>query len=429
MSLIILFFAIAFFLLTGIPIGVALAAAMLVLLVFDPVTSVEFIAQSLYSGLDSFILIALPFFIMAGTIMEKAGISQKLVNAANSVVGNVTGSLGMVSIITCMLFGAVSGSAIATVAAVGSIMLPEMVKAGYDKKYATGLIAVAGSLGMIIPPSSPMIVYGVINNVSINALFMAGIVPGLSLASLLMLVNYYYSKKNGFLGNKSKLKIRNVLSSFWDAKFALFMPILILGGIYTGIFTPTEAAVVACSYGLFVGVFIYKTLDVRKIWDVYKSSTSFIGAILFTFAPAGALGAIFAYLKVPEKITSGFLSITSNTTLILLLIFVLLIAAGMFMETTPLIIILSPLLLTVATAIDVNPVHFGIFMVISVTVGLVTPPVAMNLFVAQAMTGINMMTIARAALPFILTLAFTALLIMYFPEISLGLLKLLDIPH
>ena len=431
MALLILFLSIAFFLITGVPIGVALAVAMIVLIIYEPVTSFEFIAQSLYSELDNFIFIAIPFFMIAGSIMEKGGLSKRLVNAANSIIGNVHGSLGMVAILTSALFGAVSGSAIATVAAIGSIMIPEMTKEGYDLKYSAGLIAVSGSLGMIVPPSIPLVVFGVINNISINALFMSGIGPAIVLTTLLMTVNYFYSKKRGYGDNTNdkKINLRNIVKNVWDAKWALFMPIIILGGIYSGVFTATEASVVACTYGIIVGFFIYKELTFKSLWEVYKSTTSFSGAMMFTFAPAGALGAMFSYLNVPNTIKEGMFNITSNQIGILLMIFVILVIAGMFMETSPIIIILSPLLMTIALEIGVNPVHFGIFMVTSVVLGIVTPPVALNLFVAQTLTGINMMKIARVATPFIIVFFITALLVMFFPDISLLLLRILNIPH
>ena len=412
-------------LLLGVPIGVSLACSVLILLTVNPLTTTEFVAQALYSGLDSFTLISLPFFMIAGTIMEAGGISKRIVNAANSIVGNITGSLGMVTIIACMFFGAVSGSAIATVAAIGGIMLPAMVKSGYDKVYATALVAIAGSLGMIIPPSTPMVVYGVTNNVSIGDLFMAGFLPGLLIGGALMVVNYVICKHKGYgVGIKHKVSGKNIGKAFWDAKWALFMPLIILGGIYSGIVTPTEASVVACVYGILVGLLVYKELTFKKLWQMFKDNTCFIGAMLFTFAPAGALSSIFAYLKVPDMITRFFTGITTNQQLILLMMLVLLLIVGMFLETTPSIILFSPILYPVATSVGVDPVHFGIFVVVALAMGLVTPPVAMDLFVAQSMTGISMLKIAKKAVPFLLAMFTAVLLITLIPEISMVLVKL-----
>lgn len=412
-------------LLLGVPIGVSLACSVLILLTVNPLTTTEFVAQALYSGLDSFTLISLPFFMIAGTIMEAGGISKRIVNAANSIVGNITGSLGMVTIIACMFFGAVSGSAIATVAAIGGIMLPAMVKSGYDKVYATALVAIAGSLGMIIPPSTPMVVYGVTNNVSIGDLFMAGFLPGLLIGGALMVVNYVICKRKGYgAGIKHKVSGKNIGKAFWDAKWALFMPLIILGGIYSGIVTPTEASVVACVYGILVGLLVYKELTFKKLWQMFKDNTCFIGAMLFTFAPAGALSSIFAYLKVPDMITRFFTGITTNQQLILLMMLVLLLIVGMFLETTPSIILFSPILYPVATSVGVDPVHFGIFVVVALAMGLVTPPVAMDLFVAQSMTGISMLKISKKAVPFLLAMFTAVLLITLIPEISMVLVKL-----
>ena len=412
-------------LLLGVPIGVSLACSVLILLTVNPLTTTEFVAQALYSGLDSFTLISLPFFMIAGTIMEAGGISKRIVNAANSIVGNITGSLGMVTIIACMFFGAVSGSAIATVAAIGGIMLPAMVKSGYDKVYATALVAIAGSLGMIIPPSTPMVVYGVTNNVSIGDLFMAGFLPGLLIGGALMIVNYVICKRKGYgAGIKHKVSGKNIGKAFWDAKWALFMPLIILGGIYSGIVTPTEASVVACVYGILVGLLVYKELTFKKLWQMFKDNTCFIGAMLFTFAPAGALSSIFAYLKVPDMITRFFTGITTNQQLILLMMLVLLLIVGMFLETTPSIILFSPILYPVATSVGVDPVHFGIFVVVALAMGLVTPPVAMDLFVAQSMTGISMLKISKKAVPFLLAMFTAVLLITLIPEISMVLVKL-----
>ena len=408
----------------GVPIGVSIACAMLALIHFAPITKLTFIAQSLYSGLDNFTLLSLPFFMIAGTIMEGGGISRRIVKAANSAIGNVTGSLGMVSIIACMFFGAVSGSAIATVAAIGSIMLPAMDQEGYNRTYATALIAVAGSLGMIVPPSTPMVVYGVTNNVSIGALFMGGFLPAMVVGGLLMTVNYFTCKKYGWVGKNHRLSGKEIAKTFWDAKWALMMPVIILGGIYSGVVTPTEASVVGCSYGIIVGRFIYKELTWRNIWEMYKKNTSFIGAMLFTFAPAGALSAIFAYMKIPAKITAFFISISSNPYVILFMILILLLIVGMFLETTPSMLLISPILLAVVQEIGVHPVHFGIFMVLALCVGLVTPPVAMDLFVAQSMTGIDMISIARTGKWLILSMIAATLIILYVPWISLVLPKL-----
>lgn len=413
----------------GVPIGVSLAMGMLALIAVNPIMPMEFVAQSLYTGVASYTLIAIPFFMMAGSIMEMGGLSKRLVNAANSLVGNVTGNLGLVTILACMFFGAVSGSAMATVAAIGSIMLPEMVKAGYDKTYATALVAVAGSLGIIVPPSSPMVVFGVTNNVSIGALFMGGFGPAIVVGVLLMVINYIFCRKLGYHGSGSKVTLRGVLLAFKDAIWALIMPLIILGGIYSGVFTPTEAAVIACTYGILVGAFVYREFSFRSFWGILKSNVSFLGGLFFTFAPIGAMGAMFAYLKIPTLVTEFFLSITTNQHLIFLMIFALMIVVGMLMQSTPAILLFSPILMAVTTTVGINQVHFGVFMVVALALGFVTPPVAMNLFVAQTLTGINIVQITRKAWPFVITMIAATLVIMYVPQITLLPLDLLGIAY
>lgn len=425
----VMFLVMLVLLVIGVPIGVSLALGMLALIAVNPIMPMEFVAQSLYTGVASYTLIAIPFFMMSGSIMEVGGLSKRLVNAANSLVGNVTGNLGLVTILACMFFGAVSGSAMATVAAIGGIMLPEMARNGYDKTYATALAAVAGSLGIIVPPSSPMVVFGVTNNVSIGALFMGGFGPAIVVGVLLMVINYVYCKKHGYKGSGTKVSLRGVWLAFKDAIWALIMPLIILGGIYSGIFTPTEAAVIACTYGIFVGKFVYKEFTFKALWNILKSNVSFLGGLFFTFAPIGAMGAMFAYLKVPTLVTEFFLSITTNPHIIFLMIFALMIVVGMLMQSTPAILLFSPILMEVSTAVGINQVHFGVFMVVALALGFVTPPVAMNLFVAQTMTGINIVHITKKAWPFVITMIIATLIIMYVPQITLFPLDLLGIAY
>lgn len=421
----ILFITLFILLIIGVPIGVALAISMLALIFYNPVTPATYIAQSLYSGVANFTLLSLPFFIIAGNIMETGGISKRLVNVANGLIGNITGGLGYVAIISCMLFGAVSGSAPATVAAIGTVMLPEMVRNGYDKVYATALMACAGGLGVIVPPSYPMVVYGVTNDVSIGTMFMAGFLPAVVVGLCLGIVNYFYSKKKGYKGSKERQSLLDWLKSVWEAKWALLMPVVILGGIYSGVFTPTEAAVVATVYGLVVGAFIYKEFDIKNSFAVFKDSIASIGGMIFVFAPAAAMGSIFAYIGFPEAVKNFFLGISTNPNVILIFIYILMFFVGMFVQTTPAIVILSPILLTVVKAVGIDPVHFGIIMVITLCIAFVTPPVAVNLFVATSMTGISIDRITVQAIKFIIALFIALVLIGAIPEISLLLPRLL----
>ena len=411
-------------LLVGVPIGIALAGAMVLLLMVDPVTSMTFITQAMYTGVGNFTLLALPFFIISGSIMETGGISKRIVRFAKSILGSATGGQGMVAILACMFFGAISGSSPATVAAIGGIMIPQMVRAGYNKYYATALCAVAGGLGVIIPPSYPLVVYGITTNTSISDLFMAGWGPGILVGALLMAVNYVYSKKHGYLGSDVKFSVKNILREAWNAKLALLMPVIILGGIYSGIFTATEAGVVATVYGILVGKFIYREMSFKALWKMFKDNVPFIGGMMFVFAPAASLGAVFSMMGVTQAIQTFFLSMSSNLFVVMIPIILLLFLVGMFVQTTPAIVIFAPILLPIVKSLGMDPVQFGLVMDLSLAIAFVTPPVAANLFVATSMTGLGMLGIVRKAIPFIIMLFLAMILVSYIPAISMGLLWL-----
>ena len=309
----------AFFLI-GVPIGICLLLPIFVLIAYNSITTPQFIASIMYTGVATYTMIALPFFILAGNLMNAGGLSKRLVKIADSLVGRITGSLGMVAVIACMFFGAVSGSAPATVAAIGSIMLPEMVMAGYNKYYAVALITVAGSLGVIVPPSFPMVVYGVTMNVSIGDLFMAGIGPALLVGFILILINYIYCKKHHIVGTK-KFHLKDLVLSIKDGWPALMMPIIILGGIYGGVFTVTEASVVACVFSLLIGWFYYKELSMGETFQQLMGTSTFVGGTLLTLAPAAALGQIFAYMGITRSITRFFTNNIDSKLVVMILVF------------------------------------------------------------------------------------------------------------
>ena len=411
-------------LLIGVPIGIALAGSMILLLFVDPVTSMTFITQAMYTGVGNFTLLALPFFIISGSIMEKGGISKRIVSFANSLLGNTTGGLGMVSILACMFFGAISGSSPATVAAIGGIMIPQMIRAGYDKYYATALCAVAGGLGVIVPPSYPLVVYGITNNVSISDLFMAGWGPAILVGALLMIVNYFYSKKHGYTGTDVKFSVGNALKELWNAKWAMLMPVIILGGIYSGVFTATEAGVVATVYGIVIGKFVYRELSFTELWKMYKDNVPFIGGMMFVFAPAASLGAVFSMMGVTAAIQEFFLGMSNSLIVVMIPIFILLFIVGMFVQTTPAIVIFAPILLPIVESLGMDPIQFGLVMDLSLAIAFVTPPVAANLFVATSMTGLGMLDIVKKAVPFIIMLFIAMIMVAYIPGISMGVLHL-----
>ncbi|MFA6508636.1 MAG: TRAP transporter large permease [Treponemataceae bacterium] len=423
MAPLILFIVAATLLAIGVPVGISLGLGIIAVALGFGTTNLTFLAQSMYSGFESLPLTAIPCFMLAGAVMETGGLSKRLVNVADKMFGSTIGGLGTVTVVACLFFGAISGSGPATVAAIGGIMIPYMVKANYDRTYATGLSAVAGGLGVIMPPSIPLVVYGVATNTSIGDLFLAGIVPAFIVAAFLTATNIFLSKRAGYLGNGESFSIKELFKAIWDAKWALFMPIIILGGIYGGIFTPTEAAVIATFYGIIVGLFIYRELSVKDIWTMLVKNTSFVGGIMLTFAPAAAMGAILSLLQIPQAITGFLFGISDSKIIILLIVNVFLLFVGMVMDTTSANIIFSPILLVALKPYGIDPVHFGLLMTVNLAIGFVTPPVAANLFVASGMTGIPLDKIVRKAAPFIVAMFAALLILTYVPETSIGILR------
>jgi C4-dicarboxylate transporter, DctM subunit len=407
----------------GVPVGIAFCMGMITGALFLGVSNIQFVAQGMYNGFNNLPVIAIPCFILAGSVMETGGLSKRLVEIANRLVGNTTGGLGAVTILACLFFGAVSGSGPATVAAIGGIMIPSMVKYAYKRDYATGLVACAGGLGVIMPPSIPFVIYGFATDTSIGDLFLAGVFPAFIIAGCLLVVSYFTSKKAGYTGTGIPFDLKGFLKALWDGIWALFMPIIILGGIYGGIFTPTEAAVVALVYGLFVSMVIYRELSFRELFQLLDKFVSFNGGIVLTFAPAIALGAIFALLGIPQAITAGLIAISSSKIVALLLINAFLLVVGMLLDAITSIIILAPMLLAALQPYGVDPIHFGIIMTLNLAIGFVTPPVAANLYVASGMTGIPIERIAKVAWPFIVALLVSLLIMTYIPDLSLFLVR------
>jgi C4-dicarboxylate transporter DctM subunit len=414
-----LFGSFAVFLFLSVPIGIALGLATLATILLTNSIPVEFLMKELTTSMDSFPLLAVPFFILAGEIMGKGGISKRLFDFADSMVGNKTGGFAMATIVTCMFFAAISGSGPATVAAIGGIMIPAMVQQGYDKRFATAVVAAAGSIGVIIPPSIPMVIYGVSGSVSIGDMFIAGIIPGLIVGIGLMVYAYYHSKKKGYSGSSEKTSLKRILKSAWEAKWALLIPIIILGGIYGGIFTPTEAAVIAVVYGLFAGLILYKELKIEELPKLLADAGLTTATILIIVGTATAFGRLLTINQIPNKIAEGMLSISSNTIVIILLITTLLLIVGCFMDTLAAIIILTPILLPIAVQIGFDPIHFGIVMVVNLAIGFITPPLGVNLFVGSGISGLSIEAISRAIIPFFIAMVISLLLITFIPQLSL----------
>ncbi|GGD42696.1 TRAP transporter large permease [Aureimonas glaciei] len=382
--------------------------------------------QTVFESLDSFSLMAVPFYILAGSIMQAGGISQRLVNLANALIGWLKGGLGGAAVLTSMFFATISGSSSATTAAVGSTTIPAMVKKGYPRNYAAALVAASGELGVIIPPSLPIIIYGLVMNQSIATLFIAGILPGIMIGGSLIATSIVVAYVKGF-DNVTSLPFgqwaKGVAVAAWQASLALMMPIIILGGIYTGVFTPTEAAVVAVFYGLIVSLFVYRELRWRYLGQVFVKAALVSAGILFIVAFASALGFFLTISQIPQQIGLWIGSLTANPLVFLLIVNGLLFITGMFMETLAAIIILAPILGPIAATYGIDPIHFGMVMVVNLAVGMVTPPVGVNLFIACEVAGIRLDQIVRPLLIFLAVLMVDILIIAYVPYLSLAFVR------
>lgn len=405
----------------GVPIGVSLGVATAVTMVLTTNLNVLSIAQSCFGGLDSFPLMAIPFFILAGNLMKYGGISRRLLELSDSVVGSIKGGLGMVSILSSMFFAAISGSAPATVTAIGSITIPEMKKKEYDSGYATALIASAGTIGVIIPPSIPFVIYGVVSGASIGGLFMAGVVPGVLIGVGLMVVNYVVSKKNNYGGSTQAFSFSRVLKKLKEAIFALLCPVIILGGIYGGIFTPTESAVVGIVYAILVGSLVYKELGIKDIYTAIRETVLINGATTFMVGLSLAFASYLTMAQVPVKLATAILGISDQPFVIYGLILLLLLVVGCFIDNISSCVILTPILLPIVTQMGMDPIHFGVVMTVALAIGFITPPYGANLFFASAISGVSVEVISKKILAFFLVMFAILLAITYIPGISMWL--------
>ncbi|MEG0075333.1 MAG: TRAP transporter large permease [Eubacterium sp.] len=425
---IVLFASFIIFLLISVPIGIALGLASLAtILLLDPI-SMETFSQSMVQGLNSFPLIAVPLFAFAGDIMGKGGVSKRLLDLVGIVFGRFTGGLGIVSIITCLFFAAISGTGSATVAAVGCIMLPTMFAKNYDKVFSASMIATAGTVGVIIPPSICMVVYAVAAGVSVTGLFTAGIIPGLVIGLALIIYTVIKSKKLNYVGEKRTYTSKEVIHIVLEAIPALMVPVIILGGIYGGLFTPTEAAAVAAVYGVFVSVFVYKEVKIKELPHIMFNSVYMCATVLIIIGISAGFGRILTITQAPVAIANTILGLTSSKVLILIMINVLLLIVGTFMETNSAIIILTPILLPIITQIGVNPIHFGVIMVLNLAIGFITPPLGANLFMACQVGKVRFDDIMKGIVPWIFVMIIVLMIITFIPEISLALPQMMNMP-
>lgn len=409
-------------LLIGVPIAFCLGIAALMTVIGAETLPVDYIATVAFTSIDNFPIMAIPFFIAAGIFMGAGGLSNRLLVLADELVGGLSGGIALGSIATCMFFAAISGSGPATVAAIGTLTIPAMAARGYSKLFGAGVVAAAGAIGVMIPPSNPFVVYGVAGQVSVGKLFLAGIIPGILTGLALMAVAYVIARKRGWRGEPRERSAKTLLKAIWTAKGALLVPVIVLGGIYGGIMTPTEAAAVAALYGLLMGIFVYRELNARAVWNCCVESARTSAVIIMLMAMATIFGNIMTLEQIPERIASAILQFTTNKILILLLINVLLLWVGTFMEALAAIVILTPILLPLAIKVGVDPIHFGVIIVVNLAIGFVTPPVGVNLFVASGITKEKIEDVSRATLPFLAAMLVVLLLVTYIPEISLLLL-------
>ncbi len=427
MNIAILFGIFFLLLMLSVPIGVSLGVATSITLWLTSTIDPVLVAQKAFTGLDSFTLLAIPFFMLAGNLMALGGIARRIVNMCDALVGHFTGGLGMATVAGCMFFAAISGSGPATVTAMGTIMIPEMVRRGYDKGFATGLTATAGTIGVIIPPSIPFVIYGVASGTSVGDLFIAGFVPGILIGIVLMGVCYTISRKRGYkgltaaeTGDKPGL-LKTFIDSFW----ALLAPVVILGGIYSGFFTPTEAAVVGTVYSLVVGKLVYKELT-WKIWiDSLKATADLNGLTGLALGFSMGFASYLAIEQIPTKVATALLGVIKADWLLIVFILIILLIVGLFVDNISSCLILTPVLLPIALGTGMSPVHFGIMMTTALAIGFVTPPYGVNLFVAASVAKLKMEVISKAAVPFILAMLCCLVAIAYIEPISMGLVHLI----
>ena len=404
----------------GMPVAVSLGLSSLLTIFFFSQDSLASMSIKLFETSEHYTLMAIPFFILAGNLMSTGGVAKRMVRFAIAAVGHMRGGLAIASVLACMLFAAVSGSSPATVVAIGSIVIAGMLKNGYTKEFAAGVICNAGTLGILIPPSIVMVVYAAVTEVSVGRMFMAGVVPGLMLGLMLMAAVWWRAGKLQ-LTPPPKASLGEVLRALVDSFWGLALLVIIMGGIYGGIFTPTEAAAVSAVYAMFIAVFVYKDLKLSDLPHVFLESSKTTVMLMFIVANALLFAHVLTTERIPQTIAEQILAVGMEPWMFLLVVNVLLLIAGNFMEQTGIILILAPILFPIGTALGIDPIHLGIIMVVNMEIGMVTPPVGLNLFVTSGVTGMNLMQVTKAALPWLSVLLIFLVMVTYIPFISLGL--------
>lgn len=402
----------------GLPVYLSILGSGAMFLIVTGIKPLLLVSQRMTTGLDSFPLLAIPLFVLVGELMDRGGISKRMINWADALMGWVPGGLGVVTIVSCAIFAALTGSGPATVAAIGSIMIPSLTNTGYDKKSAAGMVAAGGALGPIIPPSIPMIIYGVTMGLSIPKMFIAGILPGLVMMLLLILVNFFLIKnKPDILKNREKFSLKRLLTSTWSALGALLLPIIILGGIYSGVFTPTEAAAVGVVYALLLGFFIYREIRIKDLPDALLKAMETAAMVGIIMGAANLLSWIMSVNNFGDMVTNALGSFITTKYSYLIVLMILLFFVGALMDTVAAIIILAPVLVPFGIELGIDPLHLGMIFVINLVIGYVTPPFGYNLFTAQSITGLRFNDIVKGVMPFLIIELISVLLFAFVPSI------------
>lgn len=420
MNTLVLFVCLFAFMALGMPVAISLGLSSLITIFFFSQDSLASMSIKLFETSEHYTLLAIPFFVLAGNLMSTGGVARRMVHFAIAAVGHLRGGLAIASILACMLFAAVSGSSPATVVAIGSIVIAGMVKNGYTQEFGAGVICNAGTLGILIPPSIVMVVYAAVTEVSVGRLFMAGVIPGIVLGLMLMFAVWWRAGKLQ-ITPPPKASMGEVFRSFRESMWGLALLVIIMGGIYGGVFTPTEAAAVSAVYALFVALVIYRDLKIKDMPEVFLESAKTTVMLMFIVANALLFAHVLTTERIPQTIAEHILAVGMSPWMFLLVVNIILLIAGNFMEPTGIILILAPILFPIATELGIDPIHLGVIMVVNMEIGMVTPPVGLNLFVTSGVTGMNLVQVTRAALPWLSVLLIFLVMVTYIPAISLAL--------
>lgn len=404
----------------GVPIAIAIGLTVLVVLSTNDI-SLLVVPQRMFAGADSFPLVAIPFFILAGDIMAKGKVSEKMVQFADSLLGFVKGGLWVVAVLASMFFAAISGSGAATTAAVGTPLLPELKKKGYDPAFSAALIASGGCIGVIIPPSVPMVLYCVIADQSVARLFLNGFIPGFMMGGILIAIGLYVAYKNNY-ANGAPFSWKNIFKTFREAIWGLATPLIILGGIFSGYFTPSEAAVISVDYALLVSIFVYRDMGWRQLVQIFMRSAITMSIIMFIITTSTSMGWVMANWQIPKIIAENILAVSDNKFILLLLINIVIFIAGFFMETASALILLTPVFLPLIQQLGIDLIHFGVIIVLGLSIGMVTPPVAINLYVASTISGLSIEKISKAVVPMVIGLLIVLMMVTYLPLFFKGMI-------